>query len=118
MGECLQRITHLNVLAVKSSVGPVGLTMHHDASRGRSIQSPTRTGFVSGLNGCAMAYHHVITPMNAFDRHAIELTSQCDFSAGFCVTLHRLTQENSRALTDSITSEIRLEVKYLQNDAP
>ena len=95
--------------------------MHHDAARAMSIQSPTRTVFVSGMNGCAMAYHHVITPMNAFDRHAIELADPCDFRSGFCVTLHRLTQGNagaSAALPHPESSEIRLEVKYLQSDAP
>ena len=119
-GECLSRVTHLNVLAVKSSVGPVGLTMHHDGARSNSIQSPTRTVYVSGINGCAMAYHHVITPMNAFDRHGIELANPSDFSSGFCVTLHRLTQGDAAdsALPDAPTSEIRLEVKYLQSDAP
>lgn len=121
----LLQVTHLTILEVKScgAVGPVGLTMHHDSHRSLSIESPTRTVFVSGINGCAMAYHHVITPMNAYDQHAIELTKPCNFSKGFCFTLHRLTQppEETGTASDShspIYSEIRLELKYLVSDAP
>eukprot|EP00040_Diaphanoeca_grandis_P043383 m.267885 g.267885 ORF g.267885 m.267885 type:complete len:358 (+) comp75188_c0_seq1:256-1329(+) len=121
----LLQVTHLTILEVKScsAVGPVGLTMHHDRHRSLSIESPTRTVFVSGINGCAMAYHHVITPMNAYDQHSIELTKPCDFSNGFCFTLHRLTQPQYPTASRSgsqthLFSEIRLELKYLLTDAP